>query len=155
MQSPPSHLGLVDAANITLVLVIVTALAFDFTNGFHDTANAMAASISTGALKPKVAVGLSAILNLVGAFLSVQVALTVTNAVINLQTKDGAPNPELLADGGEAVLLIILAGLAGGILWNLFTWLLGLPVELVARAARWAHRRGRRGPGLGRREVER
>ena len=116
-----------DAANITLVLVIVTALAFDFTNGFHDTANAMAASISTGALKPKVAVGLSAILNLVGAFLSVQVALTVTNAVINLQTKDGAPNPELLADGGEAVLLIILAGLAGGILWNLFTWLLGLP----------------------------
>ena len=97
-----------DAANITLVLVIVTALAFDFTNGFHDTANAMAASISTGALKPKVAVGLSAVLNLVGAFLSVQVALTVTNAVINLQTKDGAPNPELLADGGEAVLLIIL-----------------------------------------------
>ena len=116
-----------DAATITLVLVIVTALAFDFTNGFHDTANAMAASISTGALKPKVAVGLSAVLNLVGAFLSVQVALTVTNAVINLQTKDGAPNPELLADGGEAVLLIILAGLAGGILWNLFTWLLGLP----------------------------
>ena len=75
-----------DAANITLVLVIVTALAFDFTNGFHDTANAMAASISTGALKPKVAVGLSAILNLVGAFLSVQVALTVTNAVINNNT---------------------------------------------------------------------
>ena len=116
-----------DAANITLVLVIVTALAFDFTNGFHDTANAMAASISTGALKPKVAVGLSAILNLVGAFLSVQVALTVTNAVINLQAKDGAPKAELLANGGESVLLIILAGLAGGILWNLFTWLLGLP----------------------------
>ena len=118
---------LVDAATIILVLVIVTALAFDFTNGFHDTANAMAASISTGALKPKVAVGLSAILNLVGAFLSVEVALTVTNAVINLQTKDGAPNPELIADGGEAVLIIILAGLVGGILWNLFTWLLGLP----------------------------
>ena len=127
MEVAPAHSCFVDAANITLVLVIVTALAFDFTNGFHDTANAMAASISTGALKPKVAVGLSAILNLVGAFLSVQVALTVTNAVINLQTKDGAPNPELLADGGEAVLLIILAGLAGGILWNLFTWLLGLP----------------------------
>ena len=99
-----------DAATLTLVLVIVTALAFDFTNGFHDTANAMAASISTGALKPKVAVGLSAILNLVGAFLSVEVALTVTNAVINLQTEDGAPNPELVADGGEAALLIILAG---------------------------------------------
>jgi inorganic phosphate transporter, PiT family len=121
------HCCLVDAATLTLVLVIVTALAFDFTNGFHDTANAMAASISTGALTPKVAVGLSAILNLVGAFLSVQVALTVTNAVINLQDKSGAPQAELLADGGQAVLLIILAGLAGGILWNLFTWLLGLP----------------------------
>ena len=77
MEVAPAHSCFVDAANITLVLVIVTALAFDFTNGFHDTANAMAASISTGALKPKVAVGLSAILNLVGAFLSVQVALTV------------------------------------------------------------------------------
>ena len=116
-----------DAATITLVLVIVTALAFDFTNGFHDTANAMAASISTGALKPKIAVGLSAVLNLVGAFLSVEVALTVTNSVIKLQDSSGAPNPELLADGGEAVLLIILAGLVGGIVWNLLTWLLGLP----------------------------
>ncbi|WP_377644772.1 anion permease [Oryzobacter terrae] len=116
-----------DAATITLVLVIVTALAFDFTNGFHDTANAMAASISTGALKPKVAVGLSAVLNLVGAFLSVEVALTVSNAVIKIQDKSGAPRPELLADGGEALLLIVLAGLVGGILWNLFTWLLGLP----------------------------
>ena len=94
------------SGDIILVIVVFTALAFDLTNGFHDTANAMAASISTGALKPKVAVGLSAILNLVGAFLSVQVALTVTNAVINLQTKDGAPNPALLADGGEAVLLL-------------------------------------------------
>ena len=116
-----------DAVTITLVLVIVTALAFDFTNGFHDTANAMAASISTGALKPKVAVGLSAILNLVGAFLSVEVALTVSNAVIKIQDKSGAPRPELLSDGGEALLLIVLAGLVGGILWNLFTWLLGLP----------------------------
>ena len=116
-----------DAATLTLVLVIVTALAFDFTNGFHDTANAMAASISTGALKPKVAVGLSAVLNLVGAFLSVEVALTVSNAVINIQTKNGAPQPELVADGGQALLLIILCGLVGGILWNLLTWLLGLP----------------------------
>jgi PiT family inorganic phosphate transporter len=117
----------VDAATITLVLVIVTALAFDFTNGFHDTANAMAASIATGALKPKIAVGLSAVLNLVGAFLSVQVALTVTNSVIKLQDSSGAPSPELLEDGGEAVLLIVLAGLVGGIIWNLLTWLLGLP----------------------------
>ena len=121
------HCGLVDAATVILVLVIVTALAFDFTNGFHDTGNAMATSIATGALKPKVAVGLSAILNLVGAFLSVEVALTVTNSVINIQDDSGAPRAELLADGGEALLLIILAGLVGGILWNLFTWLYGLP----------------------------
>jgi len=120
-------LSAVTAATVILVLVVVTALAFDFTNGFHDTGNAMAMSIATGALKPRVAVGLSAVLNLVGAFLSVEVALTVTNAVINIQDKSGAPKPELLADGGEALLLIVLAGLAGGILWNLITWLLGLP----------------------------
>src|SRR3954465_13261718 len=65
-----------------LALVVVTALAFDFTNGFHDTGNAMATSIATGALKPKVAVAISAVANLVGAFLSVAVALTVTNAVV-------------------------------------------------------------------------
>jgi len=117
----------VDAATLTLVLVIVTALAFDFTNGFHDTANAMAASISTGALKPKAAVALAAILNLVGAFLSVEVALTVSNAVINIQDKSGAPQEEFLADGGQGLLLVILCGLVGGIIWNLFTWLLGLP----------------------------
>lgn len=114
-------------ATVILVLVIVTALAFDFTNGFHDTANAMAASISTGALTPKVAVALSAVLNLIGAFLSVEVALTVSNAVIKIQDKSGAPQPQFLADGGEALLLIVLAGLVGGILWNLLTWLLGLP----------------------------
>jgi PiT family inorganic phosphate transporter len=117
----------VSAELVMLVLVVVTALAFDFTNGFHDTGNAMAASIATGALRPKPAVALSAILNLVGAFLSVQVALTVTNAVVNIQDKAGNPRPELVADGGQALLLIILAGLVGGIAWNLFTWLLGLP----------------------------
>ncbi|WP_040562646.1 inorganic phosphate transporter [Kineosphaera limosa] len=117
----------VDAALIVLGLVIVTALAFDFTNGFHDTANAMATSIATGALKPKTAVILSAVLNLVGAFLSVQVALTVTNDVINVQDSSGAPRTDLLAGGGELLLLVIFAGLIGGILWNLATWLLGLP----------------------------
>jgi PiT family inorganic phosphate transporter len=110
-----------------LVLVVVTALAFDFTNGFHDTGNAMATSIATGALRPKVAVALSAVLNLVGAFLSVEVALTVTNSVIRIQTDDGAPIPGLTADGGYALLLVILAGLVGGIVWNLVTWLAGLP----------------------------
>ncbi|QCW51097.1 inorganic phosphate transporter [Nocardioides dongxiaopingii] len=112
---------------VILGLVVVTALAFDFTNGFHDTGNAMATSIATGALRPRVAVALSASLNLVGAFLSVEVALTVTNAVIKIQDTDGAPRPEFLADGGEALLVIVLAGLVGGILWNLATWLLGLP----------------------------
>ena len=68
-------------ASLILILVVTTALAFDFTNGFHDTANAMATSIATGALKPKTAVALSGVLNLIGAFLSVEVALTVTRAV--------------------------------------------------------------------------
>ncbi len=112
---------------IILLLVIVTALAFDFTNGFHDTGNAMATSIATGALKPKTAVSLSAILNLVGAFLSVEVALTVTNAVIKIQNKDGSPKAEFTAQHGRALLIIVLAGLIGGIVWNLLTWLLGLP----------------------------
>ena len=112
---------------IVLGMVILTSLAFDFTNGFHDTANAMATSIATGALKPKQAVALSAVLNLLGAFLSVQVALTVTNSVIKIQDSTGAPNPQLTADGGSALLLIVLAGLVGAILWNLLTWLLGLP----------------------------
>lgn len=124
---PAAHREGVTAATLILVLVIVTALAFDFTNGFHDTANAMATSIATGALRPKVAVALSAVLNLVGAFLSVEVALTVTNSVIKIQGKDGAPNPDLVADQGYALLLIILGGLVGGIVWNLVTWLLGLP----------------------------
>ena len=109
------------------MLVVITALAFDFTNGFHDTANAMATSIATKALRPKVAVALSGILNLIGAFLSVEVALTVTNAVVRIQNSDGAPKESLTADGGQALLLIVLAGLAGGIIWNLLTWLLGLP----------------------------
>lgn len=112
---------------IILLLVIVTALAFDFTNGFHDTGNAMATSIATGALKPKTAVTLSAVLNLVGAFLSVQVALTVTNAVIRIQNQDGSPKLEYTASHGRALLIIVLAGLIGGIVWNLSTWLLGLP----------------------------
>jgi len=117
----------VTETSVVLALVVVAALGFDFTNGFHDTANAMATSIATGALRPKSAVLLAGVLNLVGAFLSVQVALTVTNAVVRIQGSTGAPRPELLADGGSALLLIVLAGLIGGIVWNLLTWLLGLP----------------------------
>ena len=99
-----------------LVLVVGTALAFDFTNGFHDTGNAMATSIATGALRPRVAVTLSAVLNLVGAFLSIEVAKTVGGDVVDLS-----------AAQGEDLMLIVFAGLVGGILWNLLTWLLGLP----------------------------
>ncbi|MFI8773242.1 anion permease [Gordonia sp. NPDC062954] len=113
---------------LILVLLVITALGFDFTNGFHDTGNAMATSIATGALKPKVAVGLSAILNLVGAFLSVEVAATITKDVLNIQQTSGDGSGELI--GGitpTTGLLIIFAGLIGGILWNLFTWLFGLP----------------------------
>ncbi|MFJ8502412.1 anion permease [Streptomyces avermitilis] len=100
--------------HITLLLgiVIVTALVFDFTNGFHDTANAMATTISTGALKPKTAVAMSAVLNLVGAFLSVEVAKTISGGIIN--------------EEGIRV-EVIFAALVGAILWNLLTWLLGLP----------------------------
>ena len=149
------RLGLMTTATLVLVLVVVVALAFDFTNGFHDTGNAMATSIATGALRPKIAVGLSAVLNLVGAFLSVEVALTVTNAVINIQDSKGAPKADLLADGGYALLLIILAGLVGGIVWNLLTWLLGPAVVLVARPLRRPHRRGHRRPRPERGEVDR
>ena len=77
------HDWAVTEALFILVVVVVTALAFDFTNGFHDTANAMATSIATGALKPKTAVALSAVLNLVGAFLSIEVALTVSNKILS------------------------------------------------------------------------
>src|SRR5919202_1892604 len=110
--------------SLIVMIVIVTALAFDFTNGFHDTANAMATSIATGALKPKLAVALSAVLNLVGAFLSIEVALTVSNKVVAIQGPNGAPVPQLM---GTPILPIVLAGLVGGILWNLLTWLYGLP----------------------------
>ena len=112
---------------VTLVVVVVTALVFDFTNGFHDTANAMATSIATKALKPKTAVTLSAILNLIGAFLSVEVAITVTNSVIRIQNPDGTPIERLTAGGGFDLLEILFCGLAGAIVWNLLTWLWGLP----------------------------
>ena len=99
-----------------VALVIVLALLFDFTNGFHDTANAMATPIATGALKPKTAVLLAAILNFVGAFLSTEVAKTISGGLINEGEAGVIFGPEL-----------IFAGLVGAILWNLFTWLLGLP----------------------------
>lgn len=97
---------------LLLAIVVVTALVFDFTNGFHDTANAMATTISTGALKPKTAVAMSAVLNLIGAFLSVEVAKTISGGIVN---EDGIRTE------------VIFAALVGAILWNLLTWLVGLP----------------------------
>ncbi|MBQ0830303.1 inorganic phosphate transporter [Streptomyces tagetis] len=101
-----------ESFSLILAIVVVTALAFDFTNGFHDTANAMATTISTGALKPKVAVAMSAVLNLVGAFLSVEVANTISKGLVD----ETGIRPE-----------VIFAALVGAILWNLLTWLVGLP----------------------------
>jgi PiT family inorganic phosphate transporter len=98
--------------SLIVLAVIVAALAFDFTNGFHDTANAMATSIASGALRPKVAVALSAVLNLAGAFLSVAVAKTISEGIV---------------DDTKVTPAVIFAGLTGAIIWNLVTWLLGLP----------------------------
>lgn len=103
---------------LLVVLVIALALIFDFTNGFHDTANAMATPIATGALKPKVAVAIAAVLNLVGAFLSTEVAKTISGGLIREGDGDGTV---------QITPTLILAGLIGAIVWNLITWLLGLP----------------------------
>jgi PiT family inorganic phosphate transporter len=105
-----------DAAHVSndvvLALVVITALGFDFTNGFHDTGNAMATSIATGALPPRVAVGISGVLNLVGAFLSLAVAATIASGLVETKL---------------VTLTVVAAGLAGGIIWNLLTWYLGIP----------------------------
>ncbi len=115
------------AETFVLILVVITALGFDFTNGFHDTGNAMATSIATGALKPRVAVAVSAVLNLVGAFLSISVALTVTNAVVKTFNSDATSASNALTVPGDHLLMIVMGGLIGGIVWNLLTWLVGLP----------------------------
>jgi PiT family inorganic phosphate transporter len=98
--------------DIVLYIVVATALAFDFTNGFHDTANVVATSISTRAMPPRVAVGMAAILNFVGAFLSLEVAATVASGIVN-------------ADAINE--FVVFAGLIGAIAWNLITWYFGLP----------------------------
>jgi len=99
-------------ASLIVVAVVLTALVFDFTNGFHDTANAMATSIATGAFRPRTAVTVAACLNVAGAFLSVQVAKTISGGLVD----ETLINP-----------VVIFAGLIGAILWNLVTWYLGLP----------------------------
>jgi inorganic phosphate transporter, PiT family len=99
-----------------LMVVILTAVAFDFTNGFHDTANAVATSIATGALKPMVAVIMSGCLNFVGAFISISVAATIAKGIVD---------PAVTSSAGG--LQIVLAALVGAIVWNLTTWCLSIP----------------------------
>jgi PiT family inorganic phosphate transporter len=102
--------------DVIVVIVVATALAFDFTNGFHDTANVVATSISTRAIAPRIAVGYAAILNFVGAFISLEVAATVANDVVDQDSL-----------GGSVGLLVVFGGLVGAIAWNLITWFFGLP----------------------------
>jgi PiT family inorganic phosphate transporter len=98
--------------NVLLVVVVIVALGFDFTNGFHDTANAVATSISTRALSPRLAVAVAALANLAGAFVTTAVAKTVGKGII---------------DTGLATEKTVLAALIGAIVWNVLTWWLGLP----------------------------
>jgi PiT family inorganic phosphate transporter len=100
------------SSDIILVIVVGTALAFDFTNGFHDTANVVATSISTGAARPQVAIAAASLLNFLGAFISISVAATVANDVV---------------DAAAITPTIVFAGLIGAIAWNLVTWYFGLP----------------------------
>jgi PiT family inorganic phosphate transporter len=101
-------------SEIIVVIVVATALIFDFTNGFHDTANVVATSISTRAMPPRVAVGYASILNFVGAFISLEVAATVAKDVVSIHAN-------------SIGLLAVFGGLVGAIAWNLVTWYFGLP----------------------------
>src|SRR5919198_1335572 len=100
------------SGDVILVIVVATALAFDFTNGFHDTANAIATSVSTRAMSPRFAVALSAVLNFAGAFISLEVAATVGSGIV---------------ESAAVTTTVVFAGLIGAIAWNLATWYLGLP----------------------------
>src|ERR1700733_14620745 len=102
------------SADVVLVIVVLTALSFDFTNGFHDTANVVATSISTRALGPSRAIALASVLNFVGAFISLKVAATVGQGFV---------------DTHAVTTTVVFAGLAGAITWNLLTWYLGPPAE--------------------------
>jgi PiT family inorganic phosphate transporter len=102
----------VSQADVVLVIVVAAALAFDFTNGFHDTANVVATSISTRAMSPRMAVLIAAVLNFAGAFISQEVAATVAKGIV---------------DAAQVTSTIVFAGLIGAIAWNLITWYLGLP----------------------------
>src|SRR5690606_34447425 len=103
-----------DTILILTILVVIFALAFDFINGFHDTANAIATSVSTRALKPRTAIMLAATMNFVGALTFTGVAKTITKDIVD---------PFVLENGS----LVILAALVSAIIWNLITWYFGIP----------------------------
>ncbi|WP_369132111.1 anion permease [Modestobacter sp. I12A-02662] len=103
-----------DGFFLALVVIVVVALAFDYTNGFHDAANAIAVAVSTKALTPRAALALAAVMNLVGALLSTEVAKTVGEGIIDAPT-------------GSEGLQLVFAALIGAIIWNLITWYFGLP----------------------------
>src|SRR3982750_4217865 len=103
-----------DAAFIALLVIVLVALAFDYTNGFHDAANAIAVAVSTKALTPRIALGLAAVMNLIGALIATGVAATVGSGIIDPPTGSGG------LQGGFAALI-------GAIAWNLITWYFGLP----------------------------
>ncbi|WP_153723421.1 inorganic phosphate transporter [Sporosarcina cascadiensis] len=105
-----------DTILILTILVVVFALAFDFINGFHDTANAIATSVSTRALKPRTAIMMAATMNFIGALTFTGVAKTITKDIVD---------PFLLPDGVGS--LVILAALVSAIIWNLVTWYFGIP----------------------------
>jgi PiT family inorganic phosphate transporter len=100
--------------NLGIIVVIITAMGFNYTNGFHDAANAIATSVSTRALTPRVALAMAAVFNLLGSFLGAKVAKTVGSGIIEL--------PE-----GKSSLVVVFAALVGAIAWNLLTWYFGLP----------------------------
>lgn len=112
-----------DLSLILVVVVIVIALGFDYTNGFHDAANAIATSVSTRALTPRVALAMAAIMNIIGALLGTEVAKTIGKGIIDIAQFTESTSTEVQLHG----LVIILAALVGAIAWNLITWWFGLP----------------------------
>jgi PiT family inorganic phosphate transporter len=106
--------AITDAMDALLISVVLFCLLFDFTNGFHDTANAIATSVATGAVSPKIAVVGAAILNFLGAFISIEVAATVAKGIVS---------------PGAITLQVVLAGIIAATIWNLLTWRFGLPTS--------------------------
>src|SRR6266511_4016349 len=112
MSSQQAPIGGAPLMDLTLVAVVGLALFFDFTNGFHDAANAIATTVSTRALTPRTAVLMAGVLNFAGAFISIKVATTVGKGIV---------------DPHVVTINVVLAGVVGAIVWNLVTWALGLP----------------------------